>query len=120
MIPEKGFYYHYRHDQSGAVNNCAYEVLGTAFNTESKGAGVHSDSPEDFFEDEVVVYRPLYESSIVYNTGKRFWYRPVKMFFESVTKDEKTFPRFRKITDPAVIAELVAIRDRMYSDSNHN
>lgn len=114
MIPEKGFYYHYRHDQSGAVNNYAYEVLGTAFSTESKRAGVHSDSPEDFFEDEVVVYRPLYESSIVYKTGKRFWYRPVKMFLEDIEKEGKTFPRFQKIIDSAVVDELEIIRNQMY------
>lgn len=37
------------------------------------------------------------------------------MFMEDVTKDGKTFARFTKITDEKVIAELVKIRDKMYT-----
>ena len=39
----------------------------------------------------MVVYRALY--------GERgLWVRPRKMFFEEVTRDGKTFPRFRLIS----------------------
>jgi hypothetical protein len=26
LVPEPGFYYHYKHDPNGTVNNYAYEV----------------------------------------------------------------------------------------------
>ena len=103
-VPENGFYYHYKHDPSGAVNNYAYEVVGV---------GVHTEDdcrPED---TSMVVYRPLYEAS-VYTAGKFFDLRPLEMWMGEVEKDGKTFLRFQKITNPAVLAELKEIRDRMY------
>lgn len=103
-VPEKGFYHHYKHDPAGSVNNYAYEVMGVGHHTED------DCRPEDA---NLVVYRPLYESS-VYKAGKLFDIRPLEMFMESVTKDGKTFPRFQKITEPDVIAELTKIRDEMY------
>lgn len=33
-VPEVGFYYHYKHDPTGSVNNYAYEVVGVGFHTE--------------------------------------------------------------------------------------
>lgn len=33
-IPEKGFYYHYKHDPKGEFNNYAYEVVGLGLHTE--------------------------------------------------------------------------------------
>ncbi len=104
-IPEKAFYYHYKHDPAGPINNYAYEVMGVGYHTES------DCRPEDV---NMVVYRPIYDSS-VYAAGRFFDIRPLDMFMESVTKDGKTFPRFQKIDDENVIAELIAIRDRMYS-----
>lgn len=104
-VPEKGFYYHYKHDPAGGVNNYAYEVMGVGLHTED------DCRPEDA---HLVVYRPLYDA-FVYTHGKMFDVRPLGMFMEEVTKDGKIFPRFRKITDPAIIAELSAVRDRMYS-----
>jgi len=112
MKPEKGFYYHCKHDPSGPFNNAAYELLGTAFNTES--AASHSDDPNDFVKDEVVVYRPIFSDSLIEKAGRDFWVRPVAMFEEIIKKDGKIFPRFQKITDPKIIEELVKIRDRMY------
>ena len=103
-VPEPGFYYHYKHDPAGIVNNYAYEVMGTGCHTED------DCRPEDA---NMVVYRPLYESS-VYKAGKLFDIRPLGMFMETVTKEGKTFPRFQKITDSAVIAALQAIRQKMY------
>ena len=103
-VPVPGFYYHYKHDPLGAINNYAYEVVGTGCHTED------DCRPEDA---NVVVYRPLYESS-VYKAGKLFDIRPLEMFMESVTKNGETFPRFRKIEDSATLAKLAAIRQEMY------
>ena len=106
---EKGFYYHYKHDPKGEVNNYAYEVLNIGHHTEMNHG-------EDGGVDEslMVVYRPLYESAFVYKAGKHWDVRPLTMFVENVTKDGKTFPRFQKITDLEVIIRLTEIRDLMY------
>jgi hypothetical protein len=103
-VPAPGFYYHYKHHAAGTVNNYAYEVLSTGCHTED------DCRPEDA---NLVVYRPLYESS-VYKAGKLFDIRPLSMFLEDVTKDGKTFPHFQKIADSAVIAELETIKRKMY------
>lgn len=104
-VPANGFYYHYKHDASGEVNNYAYEVVGVGHHTED------DCRPEDA---NMVVYRPLYEA-LVYRLGKLFDLRPLEMWMGTVEKEGKTLPRFTRIEDPAVIAELSAIRDRMYS-----
>jgi hypothetical protein len=103
-VPEEGFYYHYKHDEAGAVNNYAYEVVGVGCHTEDDCL------PEDA---NMVVYRPLYESS-VYKAGKLFDLRPLEMWMGDVTKNGKTFPRFQKITEKRIIDELQIIRDKMY------
>lgn len=107
QLPETGFYYHYKHDPEGAISNYAHEVISVGYHTED------DCRPIDRY---LVVYRPLY-NAFVYRLGKGRLYdaRPLSMFMESVTKDGKILPRFRKIEDPAVIAELTAVRDRMYS-----
>ncbi len=106
-MPENGFYYHYKHNPSGSVENYAYEVIGIARHTEIQDAAT----------DKFVIYRKLGQSSYTEN-GKYMCARPLAMFFETVEKDGKTFPRFQKITDPAIIAKLAAIRDGMYSGGN--
>lgn len=103
-VPEKGFYYHYKHDPSGAFNYYAYEVLGV---------GHHTEDDRRPIDEHMVVYRPIYEAS-VYKAGKLFDIRPLSMFLEKVTKDGKTFDRFQKITDPELISKLEKIRDEMY------
>lgn len=103
-FPEKGFYYHYKHDPAGLINNYAYEVIGTGCHTED------DCRPEDV---NLVIYRPIYEAT-VYKAGKFFDIRPLNMFMENVTKDGHTFPRFQKIIDPTVIKKLEKIRDEMY------
>ena len=103
MEVEKGFYYHYKHDQQGEINNYAYEVIGF---------GMHTELHDDLM-GELVLYRPLYEA-FVYKRGKWFDVRPIVMFLEPVVKDGKTIERFTKITDPVLIAKLVEIRDRMH------
>lgn len=105
MEIEKGFYYHYKHDPAGTVNNYAYEVMGIGHHTEIDGLA----------ESAMVMYRPIYEAS-VYKAGKHWYLRPFGMFTEDVTKDGSTFPRFKKIEDPAVIAELAKIRGEMYGE----
>lgn len=67
--------------------------------------------PED---SNMVVYRPLYKEANVFKAGKLFDLRPLQMFMENVTKDGKTFPRFTKITDAKIIAELVIAKKEMY------
>jgi hypothetical protein len=103
-VPEKGFYYHYKHDPHGPVNNYAYEVLGV---------GVHTE--EDCRPDDanMVVYLPLYEAS-VYKAGKFFDLRPLERWIGDIMKDGSTFPRFQKINDVRIIAELQTIKEKMY------
>ena len=103
-VPERGFYYHYKHDPDGPVNNYAYEVTSVGCHTEE------DCRPEDA---NMVVYRPLYESS-VYKAGKFSDIRPLEMFMEDVTVGDTTMPRFRKISDPDIIAQLTAIQKQMY------
>lgn len=107
MHPEKGsFYYHYKHDPAGAVNNYAYEVINIGHHTEIDGLD----------ESKMVIYAPLYSEAGVYKVGKHFDVRPYTMFVEPVTKDGKEFPRFAKITDQAIIDQLIAIRNELYKD----
>src|SRR5271170_1655078 len=106
-VPEKGFYYHYKHDPDGPVNNYAYEVIGV---------GHHTEDYATVQDMHMVVYRPLYEDSDMYKAGKLFSLRPLKMFMEYITKGGKTFPRFKKISDETVIKELEAVRGRMYGE----
>jgi len=98
QTPEKGFYYHYKHDPNGPFNNYAYEVLGTSLHTEER---THS-----------VVYRPLYENTFLDRLD--FSNRPLEMFLNSVEKEGKTTSRFTKITNEETIALLTKIRDEMY------
>ncbi|MDD5721216.1 MAG: DUF1653 domain-containing protein [Candidatus Pacebacteria bacterium] len=105
-VPDKGFYYHYKHDPDGSINNYAYEVMGVGHHTEADSCPV---------DPYMVVYRPLYES-LVYKAGKLFDLRPLEMFLEKVAKDGNTLNRFEKIKDQKVIAELEKIRARMYGN----
>ncbi|MEG1862689.1 MAG: DUF1653 domain-containing protein [Oscillospiraceae bacterium] len=47
----------------------------------------HSETLED-----MVVYKALYGEGGI-------WVRPAEMFFEEITRDGKTFPRFQYIKD---------------------
>ncbi|HEX5774762.1 MAG TPA: DUF1653 domain-containing protein [Candidatus Paceibacterota bacterium] len=105
QAPRSGFFYHYKHDPNGPVNNYAYEVLGPGHHTED------DCRPEDAF---MMSYRPLYESAYVYKLGKLSDLRPLAMWMDTIEKDGKMMPRFRRIEDPKVIQELEAVRDRMY------
>jgi hypothetical protein len=98
------FYYHYKHDPNGPINNYAYEVINFGHHTEIDGLD----------ESAMVIYAPLYPEAGVYKAGRHFDVRPLAMFIEEVTKDSKTFPRFQEITDPQVIEKLTQIKEELY------
>jgi hypothetical protein len=102
-MPERGYYYHYKHDPNGPINNYAYFIDAVGCHTED------DCRPEDQF---MQVYRPLYPA-FVYQHGM-IDVRPLQMFYEPAIVDGKPVPRFVRITDPAIIAELKKIRDEMY------
>ena len=102
-MPARGYYYHYKHDPSGAINNYAYFIDAVGCHTED------DCRPEDQF---MQVYRPLYPA-YVYLHGM-VDVRPLGMFYEPAIVDGREVPRFVPITEPAIIAELKTIRDEMY------
>lgn len=107
-VPEVGFYYHYKHDPNGSVNNYAYEFLGVGFHTEEARSG----------EEHFAQYRPLYEA-YVYKASKQlgipcFDNRPLTMWMGNVEVNGESMPRFKKITDQSVIQKLEDIRKEMY------
>jgi hypothetical protein len=109
-VPEPGFYYHYKHDPEGSVDNYAYEVLAVGFHTEDD----HREGEAHF-----LMYRPLYDTAAVYQYSLRFGIqcvdaRPLEMWMEDVEIDDKPVPRFSKVTDESVILNLTEIRERMY------
>ena len=103
-VPEKGFYYHYKHDPTGPVNNYAYEFIGV---------GIHTEDDCRSEDSNMSIYLPIYESR-AFRAGKFFDLRPFEMWMGNVEKDGKTFPRFKKITDEKIIAELEKIKKGMY------
>ena len=104
-IPNKGFYYHYKHDPKGSVNNYSYEVLGVGHHTED-------DCRE--MDEFMVVYRPLYVEATVYKMGKLFDIRPLSMFLEKVNINSIEMERFQRITDPKIIEQLKEIKKQLY------
>ncbi len=102
--PEPGFYYHYKHDPAGPINNYAYYIYGVGHHTED------DCRPQDAF---MQVYRPLYES-FVYKNGKMFDLRPLHMFYEPAEWKGAQVPRFTKITDEATLGVLRGIKQKMY------
>lgn len=100
-VPEPGFYYNWKHDPSGLVNNHAYEVLGVGFHTEN--------------DDHRVVYRPLYKSPVYKAVGKiAFDLKILEEWMGNAEKDGKPIPRFTKITDPSALKQLEDIKRLMY------
>lgn len=99
-----GFYYHYKHDSNGPLENYAYEVLNIAHHTEIDGLD----------ESAMVVYRPLYTSAPVYQIGKHWDVRPLAMFAETVEKNGVVMNRFTRIEDEEVVAKLKKIKTEIY------
>lgn len=98
IIPQKGFYVHYKHVPNGEPYNYVYEVVGVGRNTEDK--------------TYTVLYRPLYKND--WMPPADFQSRPLDMFLEEKEKDRVKVPRFKLITDPALIKELENVRNKMY------
>jgi len=106
-VPEPGYYYHFKHDPDGPLNNYAYYIYGVGHHTED------DCRPEDTF---MQVYRPLYEASYAFRNGGMFDLRPLHMFYQPAMREGREVPRFTRITDPRVIAELQAVKARMYPE----
>ncbi len=104
-LPKPGYYYHFKHDPAGPINNYAYYIYGVGHHTEDGCA------QDDAF---MQVYRPLYEDSYAYRNGGLFDLRPLRMFFEPAQRDGRAVSRFTRITDPGVIARLAEIKARLY------
>ncbi len=98
MTPEKGFYYHYKHDPNESINNYAYDVLNIGVNTETK--------------EKFVIYRPLYDKEEF--DGVNYCLRPLDMFMQTIEKEGKTISRFSKIIDPEIISQLENIKNILY------
>ncbi len=95
---KKGYYYHYKHSDKKSVGDHAYEVMGTALDTEGTNVSV--------------IYRPLYKNKFI--EGRDFFSRPYKMFMEKVKVGEIMVKRFSIITDEKTLTKLKKIRDSMY------
>ena len=63
------------------------------------------------------VYRPLYEEAYAFRNGGLFDLRPLHMFYEPAERNGEKVPRFTRILDPEVIAQLEAIKARLYPDA---
>jgi hypothetical protein len=106
-LPEPGYYYHFKHDPNGKVNNYAYYIYGVGHHTEND-----CRRADAFMQ----VYRPLYKDSYAYRNGGLFDLRPLHMFYDPAERDGRKVSRFTRITDPAAIAQLAAIKARMYPE----
>ena len=108
IIPELGFYYHYKHDVMGPVNNYAYEFNGVAHHTED------DCRPEDTY---MAIYRPIYLDAKVYREGGLYDARPLEMWCSRVSIGEHiSVPRFRLITSRKVLKKLSLIYFEMYQE----
>lgn len=104
-VPLPGYYYHYKHDPSGPLNNYAYAFINVGCHTEE------DCRPEDA---AMVVYRPLYEEAFVYKNGKLFDLRPLLMWMGDVVRSGVTMKRFTHIKDPVIIEVLRSQEKAMY------
>ncbi len=107
-LPEKGFYYHYKHflpENINKVNSYAYYILGVGVCTETNQFKLH--------------YQPLYPEARVYKSGRLNDDRPLDMYYDIIPPEKsglaKEMPRFTNITDQNIIAQLMEIKNKMYS-----
>lgn len=103
-VPEKGFYYHFKHDPTGPVNNYAYEVIGV---------GVHTEDDCDPRDAVMVQYIPLYDCPLA-DQMNLFYSGPLAKWMGEVTVGGIPIPRFTRITDLHVIAQLKRARAEIY------
>ena len=109
-FPQPGFYYHYKHTPEKGVRDYAYFIAGVGFHTED------DCRPQDA---NMGVYQPLYESAAVYQAHltmgvPTFDLRPLAMLMETVEVNGQTVPRFQKITDTNMIAQLAVFQKEMW------
>lgn len=91
--PKAGeFYYHFKHDPKGPEWNYTYKIVGISQHTETG--------------EILVVYKPLYKSESLKESGSDFSVRPLDMFMSNVERENYKGPRFIKITDVDVIGKL--------------
>jgi hypothetical protein len=69
-LPEPEYYYHFKHDPDGPLNNYAYYIYGVGHHTED------DCRTEDAF---MQVYRPLYEEAYAYRHRGLFDLRPLQI-----------------------------------------
>jgi hypothetical protein len=100
-LPEKGYYYHYKHTDKD-ISNYSYEVIGVAKDTEDGSFAV--------------IYRPLYINDHIETAD--FYNRPLDMFMSTVNLNGRDIPRFTKILDPIIVYRLAEIKKTMYASSN--
>jgi len=82
--PQEGeIYRHYKYNPNGEENNYTYEIIGTCIHTET--------------EDNMVVYKPLYDSSFIKENNVDFFCRPMSMWNDQIDKIEYSGPRFTKL-----------------------
>ena len=82
QCPEPGYYYHYKHDPNGPLNNYAYYIYGVGHHTED------DCRPEDAF---MQVYRSLYETAYAYRNGGMFDLRPLYMFYRPAIMTQRAY-----------------------------
>jgi hypothetical protein len=107
-LPEPGYYYHFKHDPDGPLNNYAYYIYGVGHHTEN------DCRTEDAFMQVTGRYTG---GAYAYRNGGLFDRRPLQMFFEPAEWKGKIVPRFTRIVDPELIAQLQAIKARMYPNT---
>ena len=79
-LPEPGYYYHFKHDPDGPLNNYAYYIYGVGHHTEN------DCRPEDAF---MQVYRPLYGGHMLTGTAGYLTYALCKCFLNRRSGREK-------------------------------
>ncbi len=99
------FYASYKHDPSLSINNHVYKIVGVGYHTED------DCRPDDI---HMVVYKPIYESS-VYTAGKFFDIKPLTLWMSDKEKDGQMISRYVEIIDPSIISQLEEIEKEMYS-----
>lgn len=89
-LPDKGYYYHYKHNPKLGINDHAYELVGVAKHTEDA--------------TYTVIYKPLYRNDFL--GSAKYFSRPLEMFMDEVMVNSVRMPRFTKIIDPTIVYKL--------------
>lgn len=86
------FYYHYKHDSTKGVSDHAYLVIGFSIHTESS--------------ENLIIYKPLYNSDFLNSGNADYFARPLSMWTEEILHEGVITNRFTKIEDSLVIEKL--------------